>query len=196
MPARSKLSDNRKTLFLDELRRHGIARWAARAASPGRAEQTGAEKTFRDERARDLEFARAWDEAVADANSEIEREAHRRAVEGWDEVREEVRGDGTVRRATVRRFSDAILLRLLASRLPEWRHKVEVDRREVRLSLYANRPPEKVRAFAEEAWPLLAEGDRRDVLAALGLDPALAARSAFPADAPVAALPSPGGEEA
>ncbi|MBV1917558.1 MAG: hypothetical protein KUG65_05800 [Sphingomonadaceae bacterium] len=103
-----KLTDRRKKMFLSELARHGILVRAARAASPRASSRYGAVQTFKDERARDEEFAAQWDEAMEAAQASVEHELYRRAQEGWEEPifggrhKEKIVG-------TVRRYSDRLL---------------------------------------------------------------------------------------
>lgn len=112
------LTAERKAAFLVELSRHGIAMRAARAASP--QSSNGALSTFKDERQRDLEFAKAWDEALDMARAEIEHEIFRRSTEGYEEpvyggkYRETVVG-------TVRKYSDRLLELRARALLPAYR---------------------------------------------------------------------------
>ena len=108
-----KLTDERKQVFLAELLRHGIVAWAARAASPD--SPLGAKKTFYDERDRDPVFADDWDEAIDFARGAVERELHRRAVEGWNEpvfYQGEQVGE-------VRKYSDRLLELMARGLIPE-----------------------------------------------------------------------------
>jgi len=115
-----KLTDRRKKAFLKELELHGIQTRAARAASPRASSRYGAIQTFKDERERDPEFARQWDEAMQAAEASIEHEIFRRAQEGWDEPiyggrhRERVVG-------TVRKYSDRLLELRAKALLPAYR---------------------------------------------------------------------------
>ena len=116
----TKLTDRRKKAFLLELSRHGILVRAARAASPRASSRYGAKQTFLDERERDPEFARQWQEAVEAAEASIEAEIYRRAQEGWDEPifggrhREQIVG-------TVRKYSDRLLELRARAMLPAYR---------------------------------------------------------------------------
>jgi hypothetical protein len=115
-----KLTDRRKKAFLKELTLHGIQTRAARAASPRASSRYGAIQTFKDERERDPEFARQWDEAMQAAEASIEHEIYRRAQEGWDEPiyggrhRERIVG-------TVRKYSDRLLELRAKALLPAYR---------------------------------------------------------------------------
>ena len=57
------------------------------------------------------------EEAEEDSRDAIREEAHRRAIEGWEEPVYQ-RG---VLVGHVRKYSDAILLKMMAARLPEYR---------------------------------------------------------------------------
>ncbi|NOX84049.1 MAG: hypothetical protein GXP06_13905 [Alphaproteobacteria bacterium] len=117
-----KLTEDRKQIFLTELERHGVVTWAARAASPG--SQHGAMKTFRDERDRNPGFADAWDEVQEIARGAVERELHRRAVEGWNEpvfYQGEQVGE-------VRKYSDRLLELMARGLIPErYRENFKLD---------------------------------------------------------------------
>ena len=76
----SHLTAQRKTAFLAELARVGVATRAAKAASPN-ASGSGLQ-TFRDERRRDPEFARAWDAAIEQHAGDLLAELYRRAKDG------------------------------------------------------------------------------------------------------------------
>lgn len=111
---RYRMTKERKEIFLAELGRTGVFAHAARTASPDSLH--GALTSFREERERDPEFAAAWDEAVDHSTGMIEREAIRRAVEGWH--------DGKVQK-----YSDRLMELILKRRDPEYREhrKYEVD---------------------------------------------------------------------
>lgn len=120
-----RLTKARKQTFLAHLGEHGVAREAARAASPEAKGPDGAYKTFADERGRNPEFAAAWEEAVAEAVAKLEREAFRRAVEGW--VERGVFDKNGNRVGDVVRFSDRMLELALKRHIPEYREKAELD---------------------------------------------------------------------
>lgn len=117
-----KLTAERKALFIAELARHGVLARAARAASPQSPDQSGALQTFRDERARDMQFSADWDAAMESARAEVEHEIYRRAQEGWQEpvyggrYREQVVG-------TVTRYSDRLLELRAKALMPVYRDK-------------------------------------------------------------------------
>ena len=79
----------------------------------------------------DDDFRERMEQAHAEYVSTLEKEAHRRAVEGWDEDR---MGAGGIM-YQVRKFSDALLLHLLKKNDPE-KHgdKVVVDQKTVTVS--------------------------------------------------------------
>lgn len=129
-PVHREVTEVRRSAFLKVLRETGIARVAARAASPGSHPDHGAVSTFNSLRRRDPEFARQFAEALEDSDSKIEAEAYRRGVEG---IREPVfqKGEQAVdaegKPAFVRRYSDPLLLRLLESRMPaKWAQRKHV----------------------------------------------------------------------
>lgn len=114
-----KLTSERKRAFLNQLRAHGVVVEAARQASPGSAR--GAVQSFRDERKRDPDFDKEWDEAVAEAAGAIELEIHRRAM-GFEEQRIDYQG----RTTTLTKYSDACILALARARLDTFKTKSEV----------------------------------------------------------------------
>lgn len=116
--ARHPLSADRKAAFIAELARHGIAMRAARSASPHSS--TGALSTFQDERLRDADFDRAWEEAVEAARADVEHEIYRRSTEGYDEPVYGGRYKETVV-GTVRRYSDRLLELRARALLPAYR---------------------------------------------------------------------------
>lgn len=121
-----QLTERRKKVFLAELARHGILARAGRAASPRASSRFGALQTFKDERERDPEFARQWDEAMEAAKASVEHELFRRAQLGWEEpvyggkYREQVVG-------TVRRYSDRLLELRAKALLPAYRETSNVS---------------------------------------------------------------------
>lgn len=72
---------------------------------------------------RDQEFAAAMRDAIEAGTDALVEEARRRAVDGWDEP--VFRAGGLV--GFVRKYSDALLMRLLASRDPSWREGAQVQ---------------------------------------------------------------------
>lgn len=79
-PNQAPLTAKRKAAFLAELARCGVASRAAKAASPN-ATGSGMQ-TFRDERRRDPEFARAWADALEQHAGDLVAELYRRAMTG------------------------------------------------------------------------------------------------------------------
>jgi hypothetical protein len=82
-----------------------------------------------DERARNAEFAAEWDDALDQASDVMEREALRRAVEGWDEpvFGSMGQGLGSGQVGTVRKYSDTLLIFLLKGARPEkFRERTDV----------------------------------------------------------------------
>ncbi|NUP95925.1 MAG: hypothetical protein HUU28_07155 [Planctomycetaceae bacterium] len=123
MPRRSKqahLTPQRKAAFLEALHACGVVTRAAKLASPD-ASGSGIQ-TFRDERKRDPEFARAWDEALEQHAGDLVAELYRRAVVG-DQVpivspKGEVVGFRTIR-------SDKLLLEAVRAHAPEFTPRSE-----------------------------------------------------------------------
>src|SRR5690349_5024236 len=123
MPRRSEqthLTAQRKQAFLEALRACGVATRAAKLASPG-ASGSGIQ-TFRDERRRDVEFSKAWDEAVEQHAGDLVAELYRRALVG-DQVpivspKGEVVGFRTIR-------SDKLLLEAVRAHAPEFTPRSE-----------------------------------------------------------------------
>lgn len=124
------LTEARKRIFLEELRRHGVVAEAARVASPLAQSKNGASKTFYAERHRDFLFAEAWDDAVEQADARLEAEAVRRAVEGvergvFQKGTRAVDHDG--KPATVTEYSDRLLEVLMRSRISRYSEKRQVE---------------------------------------------------------------------
>lgn len=123
------IDTHRIEVFLSELRRHGVVTEAARRASLHT--ESGCAGTFYDLRKRNPEFAAAWDGAIRESIESLELEAHRRAVEGWDEEVEimELVADKmtTVRRTKTKRYSDRILLAKLQAKLAAYRPRTQID---------------------------------------------------------------------
>lgn len=121
-----EMTPERKQIFLRELRRHGIVRAAARAASPATDSPTACSSSFYRARNMDPEFAADWDNALAEAAADVELEIHRRAVEGWEEPvyqRGELVG-------TITRYSDKLLELRAKGLMPD---RYAVERKDVRL---------------------------------------------------------------
>ncbi len=115
------LTKARKEIFLNELKRHGIAAEAARVASPHSTERHGCLSTFRSEKARDPVFAADWLAAQEEADARLMMEAHRRAVEGcekgiFQKGQRVMDHDGQP--ATEKQYSDRLMELLLRARFP------------------------------------------------------------------------------
>jgi hypothetical protein len=94
--------------FLGALRRFGNVRSACSAVQIARS-------TAHEARAKDSEFAEAWETALEGAAEDLEREAWRRALEG---IEEPVYYHGE-RIGEVRRYSDALLMFLMKGIRPQ-----------------------------------------------------------------------------
>jgi hypothetical protein len=102
--------------FLEQLRLTANVSEAAKTAKIGRV-------TAYDHRNRDPEFRAKWDEACETAIDSLEREAWRRAIEGYEEP---VFYQGN-QVSTIRKFSDRLLEILLRAKRPsEYRPPMEV----------------------------------------------------------------------
>lgn len=111
----------RKQKFLAALADHGIVAEAAKAASLH--SHHGCIQTFYRQREADPEFARAWDEALDMARASIERELHRRGVEGVDKpVFWQGREIGTVKE-----YSDVLLLARIRKLDPDYRPQQRIE---------------------------------------------------------------------
>ncbi len=121
---RQALTEDRKRIFLGELRVHGIVVEAAKVASPGSTHERGARTTFYEERSRNEDFAQEWDAAVERANGALEREIYRRGVEGFEEERVDSQGRVTI----LKKYSDACLLAQARSRMQQYR-KSDVNKK-------------------------------------------------------------------
>lgn len=155
------LTEERKEVFLSELRRHGIVNAAARAASPHASGTCSA--SFYALRRSDPEFAAAWDDAIEQATGSVELEIHRRAVEGYDEP---VYQKGELV-GTVTKYSD----RLLELRAKALMPNKYIERRAVELSANLNVTQELYGGHALTLKPedvlLLDEGKRQQLLGLL-----------------------------
>lgn len=101
--------------FLAAFAECGILKQAAHVAGVDRA-------TVYAWRDHDSAFRARFELAEADANDVIRGEIRRRGVDGWDEP--VYQGGELV--GTIRRYSDGALFRLAASRMPEYRDKLDV----------------------------------------------------------------------
>jgi hypothetical protein len=116
---------------------------AAQRAGVGRS-------TAYDWRARDPEFAKAWDEAIETGTDVLEDEAVRRAVHGTDEP---VFFQGQAC-GTVRRYSDTLLIFMLKARRPD-----KFKERPVRLDLPAIKTAHDVLLAHATAIQAMAAGE-------------------------------------
>ena len=121
-PDRAPLSANRKQAFLAELSKHGVAIRAARAASPGST--TGALTTFKDERARDPEFARAWEEAIENAHASLLEELIRRGKDGVDVPLQDASGNIV---GVKKQYSDKLLLAAVQARFKDFTPRLQSE---------------------------------------------------------------------
>ena len=157
------LTEERKEVFLSELRRHGIVSAAARAASP-HAKGTCA-PSFYILRKNDPEFAAAWDDAIEQATGSVELEIHRRAVEGYDEP---VYQKGELV-GTITRFSDRLLELRAKGLMPD---RYAVERRDVKVSgeiTHQHHHTAAILTISAEDVLLLAHEEREQLMGLLGL---------------------------
>ena len=94
--------------FLVALARYGVVSYACEAVSIARS-------TAYDHRESSAEFSAAWNEACEVAADVLEREAFRRAVEGWDEQHVSAKGEVY----SVTKYDSQLLQFLLRARRPE-----------------------------------------------------------------------------
>ena len=120
MAAGRRTTDEQKSKFIAVLRKTGIVRRAAAAASLGY-------RTTYDLRAADSDFAAAWDDALAEAIGTAEETLRMIGVDGYTE-REQFDKDGTLR-SRVHRYDVKALHLFLAARDSRYSnsHKVELD---------------------------------------------------------------------
>jgi len=119
---RQRLTEARKTVFLEELRKHGVFARAARAASPRASD--GAVSTFKDEAARNPSFARQIDEAREQADADLLVELRRRAVDGDQVPIQNAKGE-TIGWRSLR--SDKLLLELVRARHREFTPRTQTE---------------------------------------------------------------------
>ena len=106
--ANTKMTPEKKAKFLAGLADCGNVTRAAETAGVNRV-------SMYQLRAKDKKFAKQWDESAAIGAARLEDEARRRAVEGWEEPVFYQGGQC----ATVRKFSDTLLICLLKAHHPE-----------------------------------------------------------------------------
>ena len=118
--SRVPITEAQRESFLQILRETGVAAWAAR--------QAGRSKSGFDAlRRRDPEFARLCDDAIEEANGNIEAEAWRRATQGVD--RYEVSGGQVVTHPETgeplvrKEYSDSLMHTMLKARIQSYATK-------------------------------------------------------------------------
>jgi hypothetical protein len=131
------ISEARRRIFLSVLSQTGLILASAKAASPFASEQYGAASSFKTLRQTDAKFALDWDAAIEIANERLEAEAIRRGAEGVKEKiyqgSEQVfNADGS--EAYVTKYSDKLLLRILAVRMRRWRETSDININDSRTS--------------------------------------------------------------
>jgi hypothetical protein len=115
-PVDGEESASWRETFLCALEASGNVSASARRAGVGRA-------TAYRHRQAEPEFRSGWDQAIETAMDDLEAEARRRAVDGWDEpvfFKGEVCGH-------IRRYSDALIMFLLKAYRPEFRDNYRVE---------------------------------------------------------------------
>ncbi len=120
---RERLTPQRKQAFLEALRIHGVATRAAREASP-KAKGTSAMRTFRDERARNPEFAQAWDDAIEAHHGDLVAELYRRATVGDQVPIQNAKGEVIGWRSL---RSDALLLAAVRAHCPAFTPRTQTE---------------------------------------------------------------------
>lgn len=108
--------DAAKTLFLEQVSETGLLARSAKAVG-----FTG--RFIKKELEKDQEFAEAFDEAMLEYQELLQREMHRRAVDG---VEETVYFQG-VPCGTKINYSDSLLTTLTKAKVPEFRDKQKLD---------------------------------------------------------------------
>jgi hypothetical protein len=119
---RQLLTEARKAVFLDELRRHAVFARAARAASPRASD--GAVSTFRDAVARDPRFAQQVEEAREQADADLLVELRRRAVDGDQVPIQNAKGEVIGWRSL---RSDKLLLEMVRARHREFTPRTQTE---------------------------------------------------------------------
>lgn len=123
------VSPARQEVFLRELALHGVWARAARAASPHSA--YGASRSFRSLAERDPAFRAKADVAQEEADAAILSEIRRRAIEGVEkpifQKGQRVFDEFEKRPATVKEFSDTLLLALARSRFRDFQDRKQVE---------------------------------------------------------------------
>lgn len=112
----TRFDTERKAKFLLLIQNTGMLQRSARQAGVSPS-------TVRSHLKTDPTFKAAYEEARQDYIEQVEREAHRRAIDGWDE---EVYQQGEYV-GTVRKFDSRILELMLKRYVPEYKEKYEVQ---------------------------------------------------------------------
>ena len=111
-----QVTSEKEAAFLEQLRLTGNVTASARTIGNAR-------KTFYLHRDQDSEFAAAWDEALLEATDALEAEVRRRGHDGWDEP---IFYQGQMV-ATVRKYSDTLLIFLLKAHNDKFKDHARVD---------------------------------------------------------------------
>lgn len=129
-----------RAAFLAELAASGNVSASATAADVSR-------RFVYEQRAADLDFAAAWDDALEQGADSMEAEARRRAVDGWEEP-VWYQGEDV---GTVRKFSDTLLIFLLKGARPEkYRDRTDVRQTSASVQIDWEQVPPPIRdAFIE-----------------------------------------------
>jgi len=120
---REPLTEARKRAFLEALRIYGVATRAAREASPS-AKGKGVVSTFKDLRARDPEFAAAWDDAIEAHHGDLVVELYRRATVGDQVPIQNAKGE-VIGWRSIR--SDALLLAAVRAHCPAFTPRTQTE---------------------------------------------------------------------
>ncbi len=126
-----KIAHPYKRAFLAAFRETGNVRLACKAANVGRSSHY---RWFE----KDPEYRAAFEQAKENATDVLEAEAHRRAVEGWEEPVGWYKGQAG---GTVRKYSDVLLIFLLKGLRPE-RYRERLDVRGVLAHLDVSQLPD------------------------------------------------------
>lgn len=112
---RSSITPRKKVKFLKALAKSANVTIAADSVKISR-------RTLYDHYKNDLEFAQAWDEALAIAVDRLEHRAHQRAFDGTDKpltYKGEITRDKDGQPVTIKEYSDTLTIFLLKAHRPE-----------------------------------------------------------------------------